>query len=45
MKTVTILVYGNVEVYGHIALSVYITDYTLRCLEYMCSVSSPCLRP
>jgi len=27
-------------VYGNIALSVYKIDYTLRCLEYMCSVSA-----
>jgi len=35
MKTAKILIYGN------IALSVYKMDYTLRCLEYICSVSSP----
>ena len=33
--------YGNFAVYGSIALSVYKIDYTLRCLEYICSVSSP----
>ena len=33
--------YGNIAVYGNIALSVDKIDYTLRCLEYICSVSSP----
>ena len=32
---------GNITVYGTIALSVYKIDYSLRCLEYICSVSSP----
>jgi len=31
---------ANIPVYGNIALSVYTIDYTLRCLEYMCSVSA-----
>ena len=35
MKTTKIPVYGNMAVYGNIALSVYKTDYKLRCLEYM----------
>ena len=38
----------NIPVYGHIALYIPVkcltVDYTLRCLEYICSVSSP-LRP
>ena len=33
-------VYGNVAVYGSMALSVHKIDYTLRCFEYICSVSS-----
>jgi len=44
MKTAKILVYGSFAVYGNIALSVYKTDYTLRCLEFICSVSSPLRR-
>jgi len=40
MKTANIPLYGNIAVYGHIALSVYKIVYTLRCLEYICSVSS-----
>ena len=31
---------GNITVYGKIVLSDYKMDYTLRCLEYICSVSS-----
>ena len=27
--------YGNIAVFGNIALSVYKIDYTLRCLEYI----------
>jgi len=30
MKTVKILMYGNSDVFGKIALSVYKKDYTLR---------------
>jgi len=37
-------VYGNSVVYGNIAMSVNKIDYTLRCLEYICSVSSPVRR-
>ena len=43
MKTVNITVYGNIAVYRNIALSVYKIDYTLRCLEYMCSLAPLCL--
>jgi len=31
-------VYGNIVVYGNTALSVYKTDYTLRCLKHIYSV-------
>ena len=41
MKTAKIPVYGNIALYGNIVLSVYKIDYTLRCLEYICSVSLP----
>jgi len=44
MKTANIPVNGNITVYGTIAMSVYKVDYSLRCLEYICSVSAP-LRP
>jgi len=40
MKTANIRMYGNIAVYANIALSVYKIDYTLRCLEYICSVYS-----
>jgi len=30
----------KIQVYGNIALSVYKIDFTVRCLEYICSVSS-----
>jgi len=40
MKIDNILVYGNNAVYGNIALSVLKIDKTLRCLGYICSVSS-----
>ena len=40
MKTANIPVYGNIAVYLNIALSVYKIDYALRCLEYICQVSS-----
>jgi len=32
---------SNIPVYGNIALFVSNTDYTLRCLEYIYSVSLP----
>jgi len=37
---------AKIPVYGNIALSVYKIEYmyTLRCLEYICSVSSPLRR-
>jgi len=35
MKTATITMHGKM------ALSAYTKYYTLRCLEYICSVSSP----
>jgi len=38
MKSVKIAVYVN------IALSIYKIDYTLKYLEYMCSVTSPLRR-
>jgi len=41
MNTAKIAEYGNIALYGNIAQSVHIIDYTLRCLEYICSVSSP----
>ena len=41
MKTANIQVYGNIVLYIDIALSAYKTDYALRCLECMCTVSSP----
>ena len=31
---------ASIAVYGHISLSVYNINYTLRCLECMCYVSS-----
>ena len=37
MKTANIPVYGNVAVYALVCLKI---DCTLRCLEYICSVSS-----
>ena len=33
--------YEYIAVYGDIALFVYKIDYTLRCFEYICSISSP----
>jgi len=53
MKTANIPVYGNIAVYRKYCVVCPNKDYTLRCLEYMCSVSSPlrrhevllCLRP
>jgi len=44
MKTAKIPMYGNIEVYRHIALYVFKIVYTLRCLEHMCSVFSPLRR-
>ena len=49
MKTAKIPAFGNIALYGNIALSVCLSvclkiDYTLGCLEYMCSVSSPLIR-
>jgi len=44
MKTAKLPVYGDIAVYGNIVMSVYKIDYTLRCLEYICSVSSPLRR-
>jgi len=41
MKTDKIPVFENLAVHRNIAMSVYKIDYTLRCLEYNCSVSSP----
>jgi len=41
MKTANIPVYGNIGFYGNIALFVFEINYTLRYLEYICSVSSP----
>ena len=38
MKTVKITVYGNIALYVHKV------DYTLRCLEYICSVCSPLIK-
>ena len=34
----------HIAVYGYFALSVYKIEYTLRCLEYICSVFSPLRR-
>ena len=36
---------AKIPVYGNIALTDYKIDYTLRCLEYICSVSSPLRTP
>jgi len=45
MKTASRYHYGNIAVYGHIAVSVFKIYYTLRCsLEYICSVCSPLRR-
>jgi len=47
MKTANIPVYGNSAVYGNIAVFIkdcavcLKKDYTLICLEYICSVPSP----
>jgi len=40
MKTANIPVYGTIAVYENIAMYVYKKEYSLRCLEYICSVSS-----
>jgi len=37
-------VYGNIAVYIKYCAVCLKTDYTLRCLEYTCSVSSPLRR-
>jgi len=44
MKKAKIPVYGDSAVYVNIALSVNKIDYTLICLKYICSVSSPVRR-
>jgi len=44
MKTANIPVYGTIAVYETIAMYVYKKEYTVRCLEYICSVSSPLRR-
>jgi len=41
MKTANIPVYGNIAVYINYCAVCLKIDYTLRCLEYMCSQSSP----
>jgi len=41
MKTVNLPVYGNIAVYIKYCAVCLKIDYTLRCLEYICSVSSP----
>ena len=43
MKTAKIAVYGNIVMYTKYC-AVYKIDYTLRCLEYICSGSSPLSR-
>ena len=44
MKTANIPVYGNIAMYiTYCAVCLYM-DFTLRCLEYICSVSSPLRR-
>jgi len=40
MKTANILVYGNFAVYMRYFAVCLKVDYTLKCLEYICSVSS-----
>jgi len=44
MKTADIALCVINVVYEHIALSIYKTGHTLRCLEYMCSLYSPLRR-
>ena len=41
MKTANISVYGNIAMLKKIALVCLKIDYTIRCLDYICSVSSP----
>ena len=41
IKTVNIPVYGNIVVYIKYCTLCLKIDYTLRCLEYICSVYSP----
>ena len=44
MNTVKIPVYGAIAEYGNIELLSLKKDYTLICLKYICSVSSPLRR-
>jgi len=44
MKTANIPVYGNIAVYIKYCTVCLKLGYTLRCLEYICSVSSPLKR-
>ena len=44
MTTANLPVYGNITMYVHYCAVCLKIDYTLRCLEYMCSVSSPLRR-
>jgi len=44
MMTANIPVYGNIAVYINYCTVCLKVDYTLRCLEYICSVSSPLRR-
>jgi len=44
MKTANIPVYGHIAVYINYCAVCLNIDYTLRCLEYMFSVSSPLRR-
>jgi len=41
MKTANITVYGNIAVYIKYCDDCLKIDYTVRCLEYICSVSAP----
>jgi len=44
MKTVNVLVYGNIAVYIKYWADCLKKEYRLRCLDYTCSVSSPLRR-
>ena len=44
LKTANILVYENITVYIKYCTVCLKIDYALRCLEYICSVSSPLRR-
>ena len=44
MKTTNIPMYGNSAVYIKYSAVCLKIDYTLRCLEYICSVVSPLRR-